>query len=118
MDLLSVPEPAGEDADPSWSYRRTEGFNSWNTGYYFNFVVRVVRFCCCAVLVVVMSVFLLLCCLVLLLCICVVLLLCFVVLFLLCCLVFVVACLLLFFKDVYRNQSRGGRNICLAPRSS
>ena len=85
MDLLSVPEPAGEDADPSWSYRRTEGFNSWNTGYYFNFVVRVVRFCCCAVLVVVMSVFLLFCCLVLLLCI--VLFCCCVLLFCFCCVV-------------------------------
>ena len=69
MDLLSIPEPAGKDADSPRSYLRTEGFNSWNTGYYFNFVVLVLfllcvlLFCCvvfvvCCVVCIVFVVFL------------------------------------------------------------
>ena len=80
MDLFSVPEPAGKDADPPRSYLRTEGFNSWNTGYYFNFVVLVLFLLCvllfCCVLCVVLFVLFLL-----FSCFC-------------CCIVIVVACLL------------------------
>ena len=96
MDLLSVPESAGKDVDPPRSYLRTEGFNSWNTGYYFNFVVLVLFlllwwWCVCVVFVVVLCVLLLCWFVVVLLwwwCVCC----CFVVLFLLycyCCCLFV-----------------------------